>query len=174
MIELILLEKGAINVNGTEKSPYFYKGRPVMVKQNDYNLKLYNGDIGIAWEESPGNLRVYFPNETSGFKSYTPARLPEHETAYAMTIHKSQGSEFNHILMILPDTSSPMYTRELIYTGITRAKKSAELWATSTTLKFSTEHCVARKSGLQDALLDNTINNQNEVKIKGSEIIRPV
>lgn len=103
----------------------WYHGRPVMVTRNDHGLGLYNGDIGICMqddsEEEP-RLKVFFELPDGSVKSVLPSRVPEHETAYAMTIHKSQGSEFDYTLMILPPDFSPILTRELIYTGITRAK----------------------------------------------------
>lgn len=106
------------------KNTLWYAGRPVMITRNDYNLGLMNGDIGITLPDVVGKLRVAFPgNENSSkIRWVSPMRLPDVETAFAMTVHKSQGSEFNHVALILPDTRSPVLTRELIYTGITRAK----------------------------------------------------
>ncbi len=104
----------------------WYEGRPVIITRNDYNLGLMNGEIGIALFGSSGKLRVAFPRNDAqdGTKILwiSPLRLPEVETAFAMTVHKSQGSEFDHVALILPETKSPVLTRELIYTGITRAK----------------------------------------------------
>ena len=107
------------------KNTLWYAGRPVMITRNDYNLGLMNGDIGIALPDSTGKLRVAFPdNENSSkIRWVSPMRLPDVETAFAMTVHKSQGSEFKHVALILPDVRSPVLTRELIYTGITRAKE---------------------------------------------------
>jgi exodeoxyribonuclease V alpha subunit len=111
------------------KNTLWYAGRPVMITRNDYNLGLMNGDIGITLPNVAGKLRVAFPgNENSGkIRWVSPMRLPDVETAFAMTVHKSQGSEFNHVALILPDTRSPVLTRELIYTGITRAKEHFSL-----------------------------------------------
>ncbi|MEQ1531385.1 MAG: ATP-binding domain-containing protein, partial [Methylococcales bacterium] len=100
----------------------WYEGRPVMITQNDYSLGLMNGDIGIALQfptplsnaENTG-LRVVFP-QPDGIKTILPSRLSAYETAYAMTVHKSQGSEFNHVALVLPDKFSPVLTRELVYT----------------------------------------------------------
>lgn len=102
----------------------WYEGRPVMVTRNDYNLGLMNGDIGLALQDVHGKLRVVFPGneDQGGLRWLSPMRLPDVETAYAMTVHKSQGSEFEHVALILPPVRSPVITRELIYTGITRAK----------------------------------------------------
>jgi exodeoxyribonuclease V alpha subunit len=108
----------------------WYPGRPVMVTRNDYGLGLMNGDIGIALPMENGaatgggkTLRVVFPMPGGGFKKVLPSRLNDAETAYAMTVHKSQGSEFDHTVLVLPDASSPVLTRELVYTGITRARR---------------------------------------------------
>jgi exodeoxyribonuclease V alpha subunit len=113
----------------------WYAGRPVMVTRNDYSVNLMNGDIGIALElpapelgSAPG-LRVVFPQNAGnpsdgnpGLRYLHPSRLSEVETAFAMTVHKSQGSEFAHTALLLPDAKNPVLTRELLYTAITRAK----------------------------------------------------
>lgn len=111
----------------------WYAGRPVLITGNDYNLGLMNGDIGITfsvpWGEDINGelafvLRVAFPDNDSpgGIRWISPSRLQQLETVYAMTVHKSQGSEFNHTCLVLPDRLSPVLTKELVYTGITRAK----------------------------------------------------
>ncbi|MDD2800843.1 MAG: exodeoxyribonuclease V subunit alpha [Methylococcales bacterium] len=109
----------------------WYEGRPVMITRNDYNLGLMNGDVGITLKDSTGKLRVAFPSEDSGdtvnIRWVSPMRLPDVETAFAITVHKSQGSEFNHVALVLPETKTPVLTRELIYTGITRAKDNFTL-----------------------------------------------
>ena len=86
--------------------------------------------MGVVWPdpENDGRLRVYFESADRALRSISPQRLPEHETVYAMSIHKSQGSEFGRVLMILPDRESRIVTNELIYTGITRARKQVEIW----------------------------------------------
>ncbi|MGZ8218332.1 exodeoxyribonuclease V subunit alpha [Methylomagnum sp.] len=109
----------------------WYEGRPVLVTRNDYSLGLMNGDIGIALrlpdfsgaaDSGPARLRVAFRQPDRSIKSVLPSRLTEIETVYAMTVHKSQGSEFTHVALVLPDRPNPILTRELIYTGLTRAK----------------------------------------------------
>ncbi|EIC31373.1 exodeoxyribonuclease V subunit alpha [Methylomicrobium album] len=109
----------------------WYEGRPVMITRNDYNLGLMNGDIGIALYDHTGKLRVAFstddPLAAAKIRWLSPLRLPDAETAFAITVHKSQGSEFNHVVLALPETRSPVLTRELIYTGITRAKENFTL-----------------------------------------------
>lgn len=106
----------------------WYEGRPVLVTRNDYGLGLMNGDIGIALrlpdEHGEPLLRVAFPRNDGkgGVRFVLPSRLNEVETVFAMTVHKSQGSEFSHTALVLPDALNPVLTKELVYTGITRAK----------------------------------------------------
>lgn len=101
----------------------WFDGRPVMVTKNDYGLRLNNGDIGIALRDPDSKqLRVAFADSEQGVRWVLPSRLTHIETVYAMTVHKSQGSEFKHTVMVLPDSDSPVMTKELLYTGITRAK----------------------------------------------------
>ncbi|MFB4394382.1 MULTISPECIES: exodeoxyribonuclease V subunit alpha [unclassified Pseudomonas] len=106
----------------------WYEGRPVLVTRNDYGLGLMNGDIGIALrlpdEQGEPLLRVAFPRNdgAGGVRFVLPSRLNEVETVFAMTVHKSQGSEFSHTALVLPDALNPVLTKELVYTGITRAK----------------------------------------------------
>ncbi|EPR4993927.1 exodeoxyribonuclease V subunit alpha [Vibrio navarrensis] len=133
----------------------WYHGRPVMVTRNDHALGLYNGDIGICMrDESEGEarLKVFFELPDGSMKAILPSRVPEHETAYAMTIHKSQGSEFDFTLMVLPAEFSPILTRELIYTGITRAKKKLALYADGQVLKRAIRVRTQRASGLVERL----------------------
>ncbi len=147
LMEAILEKKGLIDT--TERH---YPGRPIMITRNDYSLKLYNGDVGIIWLAESGEARAWFPDRDGGFRTLAPVRLPEHETVYAMTIHKSQGSEFDRVLMILPPMDSPIFTRELIYTGITRARQAVEIWADDGIFKAAVRARVERRSGLKDAL----------------------
>ncbi|SKA50246.1 exodeoxyribonuclease V subunit alpha [Enterovibrio nigricans] len=129
----------------------FYPGRPVMVTQNDHGLGLYNGDIGIVVKQDDG-LRVVFELSDGSVKAFLPSRLPEHQTAYAMTVHKSQGSEFSHTIMVLSPTHSPVMTRELVYTGVTRAKDRLDVFATRASLERAVRRKTSRFSGLADAL----------------------
>ncbi|WP_068712268.1 exodeoxyribonuclease V subunit alpha [Vibrio tritonius] len=131
----------------------WYHGRPVMVTSNDHGLGLYNGDIGLCLEDESDEsrrLKVYFELPDGSVKGVLPSRVPPHETAYAMTIHKSQGSEFNHTLMILPPEFSPILTRELIYTGITRAKQRLDLYCDLGVLKRGIKIQTRRASGLRE------------------------
>jgi exodeoxyribonuclease V alpha subunit len=146
-------------INLTQGS--WYVGRPVMVQQNDYQQQLFNGDVGIVLPDialpdivNPNSqqVRVYFKMADGEIKSFLPSRLPRVDTVYAMTIHKSQGSEFEHVVMVLPDTWSPLLTKELVYTGITRAKSRFDLFSSIAVLKKSTLSYTERSSGLSQLL----------------------
>ena len=132
----------------------WYAGRPVLVTANDYALKLFNGDIGITWPDpdADGALRVCFPDGTGGIRTISPLRLPDHETAFAMTIHKSQGSEFSRLLMLLPGHDSELLTRELLYTGLTRAREGVEIIGNSGLFMAAAARHIERASGLREAL----------------------
>ena len=132
----------------------WYEGRPVMITRNDYGLRLFNGDTGIALAdpESDGALRVFFPAPDGVMRKFEPYRLPEHETAFAMTIHKSQGTEFDRVLLVLPEGDARVLTRELLYTGVTRARKRVDLWAGEAALRAALSRRIERVSGLRDAL----------------------
>lgn len=131
-----------------------YRGQPVMVTQNDYNLALFNGDSGIIMPDpgSGGELRAFFLSAEGKLRRFLPSRLPGYETAFAITVHKSQGSEFGKALLILPENDSPILTRELLYTGLTRAREAVDLWAEEDILRAAVARRVARISGLRDAL----------------------
>lgn len=125
----------------------WYEGRPVMIARNDSALGLYNGDIGIALDRGQG-LRVWFPLADGTIKSVQPSRLPEHDTTWAMTVHKSQGSEFDHAALILPSQRTPVVTRELVYTAITRARRQLSLYADPQILTQAIATRTERRSGL--------------------------
>ena len=134
----------------------WYPGRAVMVRQNDYALGLFNGDIGLCLRTEQG-LRVFFEGD-DGYRGFAPARLPSHDSAFAMTVHKSQGSEFAEVLLALPEQPSPLLTRSLFYTGITRAKRKAEIWALPARLAEAVNTRAERAAGLAERLaqLDDT------------------
>ena len=158
-IEKALAARRLIQPNNDE---LWYHGRPVMVTRNDHGLGLYNGDIGICMldatddsrEGEAARLKVYFELPDGSVKSILPSRVPDHETAYAMTIHKSQGSEFDLTLMILPPEFSPILTRELIYTGITRAKSRLMMFSDTGVLKRGIKVRTERMSGLVSRLVN--------------------
>ncbi|MBX9764587.1 MAG: exodeoxyribonuclease V subunit alpha [Pseudomonadaceae bacterium] len=128
----------------------WYVGRPIMVRQNDYALGLFNGDIGICLHTEYG-LRVFFEGE-DGYRPFAPARLPSHDSAFAMTVHKSQGSEFANVLLVLPELPSPLLSRSLFYTGITRAKHKVEIWALPARLGEAVATRAERAAGLAERL----------------------
>ena len=125
----------------------WYEGRPVMIARNDSALGLFNGDIGVALNRGQG-LRVWFPLPDGTIKSVSPSRLPEHDTAWAMTVHKSQGSEFKHAALILPNQYAPVLTRELVYTAITRAREKLSLYGDERVLRQAVTARTERRSGL--------------------------
>ena len=111
----------------------FYHGRPIMVMKNDYSQGLFNGDTGLVMNNDQGVLAACFLDNR--MLRWVPLnRLPAHETAYAMTVHKSQGSEFEEVCIILPEQATALLTRELLYTAITRAKVKISLIATESIL----------------------------------------
>ncbi|MCL6264272.1 exodeoxyribonuclease V subunit alpha [Craterilacuibacter sp. RT1T] len=130
-----------------EAESEWYVGRAVMVRENDYSVGLFNGDIGIALADGD-SLRVYFPRADGSFRAVAPARLPGHETAFAMTVHKSQGSEFDRVWLVLPQQSSALFSRALLYTGITRARLQCRLIGPQAVLLAATSRVAERESGL--------------------------
>ena len=132
----------------------WYRGRPVMVIANDYDLELFNGDIGVALPDPArgGAVSVFFPAAKGTVRSFAPGRLPPHETVYAMTIHKAQGSEFDRVLLVVPPVYSPVLSRELLYTGITRAHSACALWCTREVFLSSVKNRTVRMSGLREKL----------------------
>ena len=150
MMQNMLREEGWIDPKAR-----WYRGQPLMITRNDYHLKLYNGDTGVILADGPGkDLKAFFQVPDGTIRKFHPARLPEHETVYAMTVHKSQGSEFDRVLLLLPDRESPVLTRELLYTGITRAKKGVEIWGRTPVFKKAISRRTERASGLHDLLWD--------------------
>ncbi len=154
---------GAVQINRAIEAALFgaglchgrsewYRGRPVMVTRNDHALRLYNGDVGLAWPDEQGVMLVMFPDGQGGFRTFQPTRLPEHETVYAMTVHKSQGSEFGRVLLVLPEETSRVLTRELIYTGVTRAKDGVEIIGVRSVLVEGVQARVERWSALGGAV----------------------
>ncbi|MDR6466424.1 exodeoxyribonuclease V alpha subunit [Paraburkholderia graminis] len=126
----------------------WFAGRPVMVTRNDYALGLFNGDIGIALPGAGGALRVYFRTGDGGLRAVSPAALPPHDTAFALTVHKSQGSEFEHAVLMLPSAFSRVLSRELVYTAITRARERVEVIGARAVLAQAIATPTQRDSGL--------------------------
>ena len=125
-----------------------------MIARNDSALGLFNGDIGIAMLDEEQALKVFFPLPDGSIKAVQPSRLPPHDTAYAMTVHKSQGSEFDHTVLVLPNQFTPVLTRELVYTAITRAKLRLTLYAEQNVLNSAVKMRTLRRSGLVERLIE--------------------
>ena len=149
LVEQILKKEKLI-----ETGKRWYAGRPFLITRNDYHLRLFNGDVGIILPDpqADNELRAFFLAADGAVRKFHPLRLPEHETVYAMTVHKSQGSEFRRVFLLLPERDVPILTRELIYTGITRAKERIEIWGTEAVLRAAVSRRIERRSGLGDAL----------------------
>ncbi len=130
----------------------WYAGRPVMVTRNDSALGLFNGDIGITLRDAENQLKVFFPLPDGTVKAVQPSRLPPHDTAWAMTVHKSQGSEFEHTALVMPAQFSPVLTRELVYTAITRARKRLTLYSEPAVFQRAVQLQTQRRSGLVERL----------------------
>ncbi len=132
----------------------FYENRPIIMNKNNYELGLFNGDIGIIRTDNKGVLRAYFePNEGTE-RDFLPGLLAGAETVFAMTIHKSQGSEFKQVLIVLPEGESiNILTRELLYTGVTRAKSKVVLQATTNSILDAANAQVKRASGISSRFL---------------------
>jgi len=136
----------------------WYEGRPVMMSRNDYELGLMNGDVGICLktqleDEKEARLRVAFELPDGKIRLVLPSRLDGAESVYAMTVHKSQGSEFNRVLVVLPEQDNPILSRELLYTAVTRARDGMTIAATSLGLiRAAVERQITRRSGLRERL----------------------
>ncbi len=153
MIENHLKSRGLIKPKAG-----FYHNQIIMISSNDYSLGLFNGDIGIVREESDtGNLKVYFQNENN-ILSYPVSNINRYNTVFAMTIHKSQGSEFNNIVIVLPKkTEHKLISRELIYTAVTRAKTNALVISDYDILLDAVQNKTQRVSGIVDRISGNNI-----------------
>jgi exodeoxyribonuclease V alpha subunit len=129
----------------------FYENRPIIITQNDYTLGLFNGDVGVVVRDEHDRLRVCFEGQ-GGLRLLAPGRLPPHETVFATTVHKSQGSEFDVVSVVLPDAVSALVGRELLYTAVTRARRRVDLFAPADVIRSAIARTVQRPSGLRDAL----------------------
>jgi exodeoxyribonuclease V alpha subunit len=130
----------------------WYPGRPILVTTNDHQNRIWNGDLGVVWLDRDGRAVVLFPGADGSVRRVPPLRLPAHETAWAMTVHKAQGSEFDHVLLAMPDRPGPSWQAALIYTGVTRARQRALVLAEPALLRAGLGHWPARASGLAIAL----------------------
>lgn len=129
-----------------------YDGRPILVERNDYDVDLYNGDLGLVTFDPQAGDRVAAFARGDGVRLVAPALLPEHGTVYAMTVHKSQGSEFDEVAVVLPEEPSRLLSRELLYTAMTRARRKVTLYASAAVLRAAIAQPVRRATGLHDLL----------------------
>ena len=141
----------ATEIEGFLPENNWYVGRPLLVTSNDYGLGLYNGDTGVVVAAEDGR-RVAAFEQAGEILTVSPSRLEAVETLYAMTVHKSQGSQFDTVALLLPGPDSPILTRELLYTAVTRAKKSVIVVASEDSVRTAVERPIARSSGLRRRL----------------------
>jgi len=126
----------------------WYPGRVVMITRNHYGAGLFNGDLGLCLRGSDGTLQVWFESE-AGARAFAPGALPAHDPAWAITIHKSQGSEYRHVAVLLPpDPEHRILSRQLLYTALSRARHSVEAWAPRASIDAALSRRVARAGGL--------------------------
>jgi exodeoxyribonuclease V alpha subunit len=148
-----LLERMLRDTGRVESNARYHVGEPVIIVRNDYNVGLFNGDLGIVLRDATsGELRIFFRGQSGDVLNFAPGRLPAHQPAFALTVHKSQGSEFRDALVILPERDAPVLTRELLYTGVTRVRETVEVWATEHILRQTIGRKIERSSGLRDQL----------------------
>jgi exodeoxyribonuclease V alpha subunit len=129
-----------------------YHGLPIMVTANDYEVGLFNGDVGLLWRGADGRLAAHFRTADGTLRSLSVRQLPPHVPAYALTVHKSQGSEFDRVLLVLPPEPHPLASRELVYTGVTRARRHVTVHATDAVLRHACRARVKRGSALAERL----------------------
>jgi exodeoxyribonuclease V alpha subunit len=137
----------AAEIDGFGAEGRWYAGRPLLVTENDYGLRLYNGDSGVVVAGGAGGVTAVFERR-GDVVGYSPSRLGAVETVYAMTVHKSQGSQFGTAAVLLPDPGSQILTRELLYTAVTRARERLIVAGPEAAIRAAVARPVARASGL--------------------------
>ena len=149
-----IVEKRLLKYSGLNEDSFWYHGKPVMIIENDYKNGLFNGDIGICLNDTENNnrLRVFFQSDNGGFKKIHPVRLQNPEPVFSMTVHKSQGSEFENVFVVFPENYFDLLTAELMYTAITRAKKKVILSCSKEIFFSCVKKRVERSSGLFEKL----------------------
>jgi exodeoxyribonuclease V alpha subunit len=141
--------------SGFDSNDDWHHGRPVIVTRNDSARGLFNGDVGIALEGADGQ-RVWFDGGASGPRGFSPRALPAHETAWAITVHRSQGSEYDEVAVLLPpDADNRILSRELLYTAVSRAREGAQVWSSADALRAAVARPVMRRSGLRERLTES-------------------
>jgi exodeoxyribonuclease V alpha subunit len=144
----------ATEVEGFGAEGQWYVGRPLLVTENDYGLRLYNGDTGVVVATAQGRVSAAFERRGEVVE-FSPSRLAAVDSVYAMTVHKSQGSQFDAAAVLLPDPTSHILTRELLYTAVTRARERLILAGTEESVRVAVSRPVARASGLRWRLWGN-------------------
>jgi exodeoxyribonuclease V alpha subunit len=137
----------AESIDGFGAEGTWYVGRPLLVTANDYSLRLYNGDTGVVVRTGAGRVAAAFERGT-GVVEVSPTRLASVDTVYAMTVHKAQGSQFDAVAVLLPGPDSPILTRELLHTAVTRARRQLLVVGTEEAIRAAANRPVARSSGL--------------------------
>ena len=130
----------------------WYDGRPVLITANDPASGLFNGDLGVTWRTADGRQLVFFPAAGGRTRAFATSRIPAHATAWAMTVHKAQGSEWDEVLLMLPDDDHRVLTRELLYTGVTRARRQVTVVGAPDIIRAGVARTVVRASGLSARL----------------------
>ncbi|MCP3690327.1 MAG: ATP-binding domain-containing protein, partial [Gammaproteobacteria bacterium] len=126
-----------------------FQGKPILITSNDYALGLFNGDIGMLWPDASNQIQAYFSDSAGGLRALAVSSLPEYISAWAMTVHKSQGSEFDKVTLILPpEKQKYAFSRALLYTAITRARQHLTIYASHKSLAAACNMVDVRHSGL--------------------------
>ncbi|MBE2895161.1 exodeoxyribonuclease V subunit alpha [Spirabiliibacterium falconis] len=144
-----LKREGALHFTHRDE---WYHGKPIMITQNDSVIGLYNGDVGLCLRDEHGKLKVWFEQGQQQYIAFSPSRIPAFEPTFMMTVHKSQGSEFDKTVLVLPPTHTPLITRELLYTAITRAKREFAVFGNKAVWESGVQSPVQRRSGLYRTL----------------------
>lgn len=138
---------------GHSVTEQWYHARPVLVTANDYTTGVFNGDVGAVWRKD-GRSMVHFRANDGSIRALAPVRLPTVETAWAMTVHKSQGSEFDDVMVVVPDYGSRIMSRELLYTAATRARRHVTLVGSESGIRAAVDRATERTSGLEARLAE--------------------
>ena len=134
-------------LGGSRATPHF-DGRLLQVTENSYRHRLFNGDLGVCLRDDQGVPVAWFADTDGGVRAFHPSTLPMHESAFATTVHKAQGSEFDSVWLLLPQRDARPLSRELLYTALTRARSQVHVCASEAVLRAALSRRVARISGL--------------------------
>ena len=150
-----LVERGLAQAAGADYWPRWYAGRPVLVTHNDYGLGIYNGETGVVVRRPDGELRGLVPSTGGRVLDFATTRLAEVETMHALTVHKSQGSQADHVTVLLPEVDSRLLSRELFYTAVTRAQESVRIVGTEAEVRAAVGRRAERATGLQQRFAEH-------------------